>query len=157
MSESHQVGSSELGRWRTKAHVQENFSEPASWRKAHSWTSAILFLQEEEEFNCKYSDFFAYYLSLKWVDRIVGHWWFLFALGCQGIPPSQPTCYLYPVIPTDLNPLSRSIHIQILQTDLHTFPYRMSWENLIKDQGIFTWVIILLILITYLLTMYGYC
>ena len=25
-----------------------------------------------------------------------------------------------------LNPLSLSIHIQILQTDLHTFPYRIS-------------------------------
>ena len=25
-----------------------------------------------------------------------------------------------------INPLSPSIHIQILQTDLHTFPYRMS-------------------------------
>ena len=83
------MGSSELGRWRTEAHVQENFSEPASWRKAHSWTSAILFLQEEEEFNSKCIDFFAYYLSLKWVDRIVGHWWFLFALGCRGIPPSH--------------------------------------------------------------------
>ena len=45
-----------------------------------------------------------------------------FALGPQGIPPSQPTCYLYPVIPTVLNPLSPSIHMQILQTDLHTFP-----------------------------------
>ena len=32
----------------------------------------------------------------------------------------------------------------------------MSLENLLKDQGIFTAVIILLILITYLLTMYGY-
>ena len=28
---------------------------------------------------------------------------------------------------------------------------------MIKDQGIFSWVITLLILITYLLTMYGYC
>ena len=52
------MGSSELGRWRAEAHVQENFSEPASWRKAHSWTSAILFLQEEEEFNSKCIDFF---------------------------------------------------------------------------------------------------
>ena len=34
-------------------------------------------------------------------------------------------------------PLSPNIHIQILQTDLHTFPLWMSWENLIKDQGIF--------------------
>ena len=31
-----------------------------------------------------------------------------------------------------LNPLSPNIHIQILQTDLYTFPYRMSKENLIK-------------------------
>lgn len=95
MSESHQVGSSELGRWRTEAHVQENFSEPASWGKAHSWTSAILFLQEEEEFNSKCIDFFAYYLSLKWVDRIVGHWWFPFALGRQGIPhPIQHVTFI---------------------------------------------------------------
>ena len=33
----------------------------------------------------------------------------------------------------------------------------MSWENSIIDQGIFSYVIILLILITYLLTVYGYC
>ena len=47
-----------------------------------------------------------------------------------------------------LNPLSPYIHIQILQTDLHTSPLRISWENLIKDHGIFSMVIILLILIT---------
>ena len=40
-------------------------------------------------------------------------------------------------LPVFFNPLSPSIHIQILQTDLHTFPLRISWENLIKDQGIF--------------------
>ena len=44
--------------------------------------------------------------------------------------------------------LSPNIHINILQTDLHTFPYRINWENLIKDQSIFPLVIILLILIT---------
>ena len=43
------------------------------------------------------------------------------------------------------NPLSPNIHIQILQTDLHTFPYRMCKENLIKDQSVFPLVIILLI------------
>ena len=47
-----------------------------------------------------------------------------------------------------INPLSPSIHIQILQTDLHTSPVRISWENLIKDHGIFPMMIILLILIT---------
>ena len=48
-----------------------------------------------------------------------------------------------------INPLKSNIHIQILQTGLHTFPLRMSKENLIKDQGIFSLVIILLILITW--------
>ena len=38
-----------------------------------------------------------------------------------------------------LNPLSSNIHIQILQTDLYTFPYRMSKENLIKDQSVSLW------------------
>ena len=47
-----------------------------------------------------------------------------------------------------VNPLSPNIHIQILQTDLHTFPLGISLENLIKDHGIFSLVIILLILIT---------
>ena len=55
------------------------------------------------------------------------------------------------------NPLSPGIHIEILQTDLHKFPQRISCENLIIDQGIFSWVIILFILIAYLLTKYGYC
>ena len=35
-----------------------------------------------------------------------------------------------------LNPLSPNIHIQILQTDLYTFPSWMGWENLIKDENI---------------------
>ena len=38
--------------------------------------------------------------------------------------------------------------MQILQTDLHTVPLRISWENLIKDHGIFSLLIILLILFT---------
>ena len=42
-----------------------------------------------------------------------------------------------------------NIHLQILQTDLHTFPWRTSRENFIKDQSIFPWVIVLLILITF--------
>ena len=48
------------------------------------------------------------------------------------------------------NPLSPSIHIQILQTDLHTSPLRISWENkiLIKHQGIFSFMIIFYILTT---------
>ena len=32
----------------------------------------------------------------------------------------------------EFNPLSPNIHIQILQTDLQTFPWRISWENVIK-------------------------
>ena len=42
-----------------------------------------------------------------------------------------------------LNPLSPNIHIQIPQTDLHTIPLRISWENLTADQSIFSLVIIL--------------
>ena len=49
---------------------------------------------------------------------------------------------------SSFNPLSPNIHIQILQTDLHTSTLRISRENLIKDHGIFSMVIILLILIT---------
>ena len=41
---------------------------------------------------------------------------------------------------------SPNIQKQILQTDLYTFPYRISWEKLIKDQRFF-FVIIWLILI----------
>ena len=48
-----------------------------------------------------------------------------------------------------LNSSSPNIHIQILQTGLYTFPLRISWENLLKDQSIFSLVIILLILITF--------
>ena len=46
------------------------------------------------------------------------------------------------------NPLSPNIHIQILQTDPYIFPQRMSWESLTKDQSIFSYMIILLILKT---------
>ena len=37
-----------------------------------------------------------------------------------------------------MNLLSPNTHIQILQTDLYTFPLRISYENLIKDQIIFS-------------------
>ena len=41
------------------------------------------------------------------------------------------------------NTLSPNIHMQILHTDLHTFSLRMYREKFIKDQGIFSLVIIL--------------
>ena len=44
-----------------------------------------------------------------------------------------------------INPLSTKIHIYILQTGLHTFPQRISWENRMKDLSIFFVVFILLI------------
>ena len=43
-----------------------------------------------------------------------------------------------------VNPLSSNIHLQILQTDLHTFPLKISW-----DQSIFPLVITFLVLITF--------
>ena len=53
---------------------------------------------------------------------------------------------------TRFNLLSSKIHIQILQTDLHTFPPRISWETLVKDQSIFSFLTIFLVLITFSLT-----
>ena len=47
-----------------------------------------------------------------------------------------------------VNPLSPIIHIQILRIDLHTFPLRISAENLIKHQGIFSFMITFYILTT---------
>ena len=46
------------------------------------------------------------------------------------------------------NPLCFNIQTQILQTDLYTFPSRISLENLIKDQSILHSVI-MFILITF--------
>ena len=43
-----------------------------------------------------------------------------------------------PARPSLLNPLSPNIHMQILQTGLYTFPSRISWENLVKDQKFFS-------------------
>ena len=36
-----------------------------------------------------------------------------------------------------LNLFSPNIHIQFLQTDPHIFPWRISWENLMKDHSFF--------------------
>ena len=49
--------------------------------------------------------------------------------------------YLTPLIPN-------YFHMQISRTDLHTFSWRISGENLMKDQSIFPLIIILLIVIT---------
>ena len=61
-------------------------------------------------------------------------------------------CTVYTVWPLEkvgcFNLFAPNIQIQILQTDLHTFRYKISWENLIKNQGIFPLVIISLIYIT---------
>ena len=53
--------------------------------------------------------------------------------------------------------LSLSIHIKILPNWSPYISLRISWENnLIIEQGIFSWVIILFILLTYLSTVYRY-
>ena len=49
----------------------------------------------------------------------------------------------------NINPISPSICIQILQTDLYTFPYWISWESLKNYQNIFPLVNVLSILITF--------
>ena len=63
-------------------------------------------------------------------------------------PPPPPSPSETPSLQILFNPLSPNIHIEILQTDPHTFPLRISWENLIKHHGIFSLVIISLIRIT---------
>ena len=63
----------------------------------------------------------------------------------QGMPVAQFNIFLSP-----------NIHIQILQTDLHTFPWRISWENLVKDQIFFSLWSFCQFLQTLLLIVYGY-
>ena len=65
-------------------------------------------------------------------------------LGVNKNGPFKPNYYRLVFCTIVFNP----IHIQILQTDLHTFPLRISWENSIKHQGIFSFVIIFYILTT---------
>ena len=48
-----------------------------------------------------------------------------------------------------LIPLSRNIHIQILQTDFCAFPLRICLENLMKDLRFFPLLIILVSLVTF--------
>ena len=48
-------------------------------------------------------------------------------------------------------PLSPDIHIQILETDHHTFPEGFSGEKVTKDQRFSPWVIFLIPLITFAL------
>ena len=73
------------------------------------------------------------------------HWWEASALATA--PPVETGFHLH----YRVNSLSPKIHIQILQTDFNTFPSRISWENLFKDQIIFPEVIILFILMTFTL------
>ena len=74
-----------------------------------------------------------------------GEIWCWSPLGLKGLIQSTP---FNPLSSNILNPLSPNIQVQILQSHLHTFPLRISWENLMKDPGIFSLVIILLSLIT---------
>ena len=48
-----------------------------------------------------------------------------------------------------IDPLSPNIHIRILQTGFHTFPYGISGENLLTDHSTFPLVVNQLILLTF--------
>ena len=74
------------------------------------------------------------------------------------IPPESTLefqlCSLASLLPCPhggcLNLLSPSINKQIVQTDLHNYiPLRISWQNIFKDQSIFSLVIIRWILDTF--------
>ena len=75
--------------------------------------------------------------------------------GCCARRPLGFTVLFY----FNINHLRPNIQIQILQTDLHIFPYRISWANLFVDQGFSHQVMILLTLTTfslnYLLMLFG--
>ena len=65
--------------------------------------------------------------------------------GCCARRPLGFTVLFY----FNINHLRPNIQIQILQTDLHIFPYRISWANLFVDQGFSHQVMILLTLTTF--------
>ena len=48
----------------------------------------------------------------------------------------------------DVNPLSPNIKMHILLSVPHIFSYDTSWENLMRQQDISSWVIIFFILMT---------
>ena len=62
-----------------------------------------------------------------------------------------PRCPCWRELTLLVNPLSPNIQIQILRTSVHTLPYRIGRENLIKNQSISPLFIILLILSTFFL------
>ena len=96
-------------------------------------------------------------------------WWpFMFRLGVtenilQRSQNNTNTIHLFACVQTSpisfvarvqqrnftINPLSPNIKIQILHTGVHTLPYRISWENLIKDQSTSRLFINLLLLLTF--------
>ena len=93
--------------------------------------------------NCEQTDFVPYCF----IDLVLLAHNRLFLFKQFDCPPPAPhwtLCAITPLPP--VNPLSPDIHLQILHTDLYTLPIRISWENLKKDHGIFTLVIILLII-----------
>jgi len=53
----------------------------------------------------------------------------------------------WPVSVTHLSLLSPNINIQILLSDLNTFSYSISWENLFKDQVKFQFPLVIILLI----------
>ena len=55
-------------------------------------------------------------------------------VNCHHVFPNPTWNFQFILV---INPISTNIHIWILKTDLHTFPYRISWENMIKDLSIF--------------------
>ena len=71
--------------------------------------------------------------------------------GCCARRPLGFTVLFY----FNINHLRPNIQIQILQTDLHIFPYRISWANLFVDQGFSHQVMILLTLTTFSLNFVG--
>ena len=60
-------------------------------------------------------------------------------LAMQQLITEQGSDVRAPPTSKNINPLSRDIHLQILHTDLYTFPLRISWENLKKIEAFSLW------------------
>ena len=115
----------------------------------------VLFISHN--FAKKKFEFFGLHFTLRALIRVKGFMLFFFYCFCVGISsfhhPSSREGRIWKGAWTvsrntqessksNINPLSHNINIKIPQTDLHTFPLRISWEHLITDQGIFSLVII---------------
>lgn len=146
------------------------------WYFSRSKAFLILSIRIKKNWKCTFCfciwpQHWVVFILPSWSRRVLGSglyiarllWW-PSCCGGECCPPTLLSYILLSKISVGLEfnqyiaiPLSPSIrHTNSLNWSTY-ISLRISQENLIIDQGIFSWVNILLSLITYLLTVYGYC